>query len=240
MTTIQGRVSAAMLCGILLAASGCATVASSPLANRLASCQRECPSVCIIFVEASRDVGQWGRLPEIVNYFRCCGVDARYYDPWLEGNDPETLASWVRAAKCRGQRVMLVSWSIAALQSLDALEILANQGVCVDTFFEIDCFWLNVYRGWDLQPRNVRRVVLVRSECNFAPDGFTCPVVHELDTCNHLQAPGHQTTMNALFYEAIRLGCRRRQFTQAPPPSPEMESAPVAPESESVPPLPVL
>lgn len=207
-----------LTCAALLAAHGCTTMATSPLAGRLSSCQRQCPNVCIIFVEASRDVGQWGKLPEIAEYFQCCGVDSRYYDPWVEGCDPETLASWVRHAKCQGKKVMLVSWSIAALQSLDALEILAHQGVCVDTFVEIDCHWLNIYRGADLQPRNVRRVVLVRTECNFVPTGFDCPVVIELDTCNHLQAPGHQDTMNALFCEAIRLGCHRGQFTQAPPP----------------------
>lgn len=219
--TMQRQMRGVLACLLLLAASGCATVATSPLAGRLACSQRQCPSVCIIFVEASRDIGQWGRLPEICDYFRSCGADARYYDPWVEGCDPETLASWVRAAKCRGQKVMLVSWSIAALQSLEALEILADQGVCVDTYFEIDCFWLNLYRGWDLQPRNVRRVVLVRSHCNFVPAGFDCPVVHDLETCNHLQAPGHPTTVNALFYEAIRLGCRRSQFrSQSPPPEP--------------------
>jgi hypothetical protein len=47
-------------------ASGCVTVHNSHLDGCLSARQSECSNVSIIFVESPVDLGQWGKLPEIV------------------------------------------------------------------------------------------------------------------------------------------------------------------------------
>jgi hypothetical protein len=228
--TITRNLAALLAITLMGLASGCVTVHDSHLDGRLAAKQAQCPDLCIIFVESIIDIGQWGKLPEIADYFACCGVNSVYFDPCVEGCTAQDLADRIRYEKCRNRRVMVVGWSASVLVCLDALEILADDGVCIDTFFVMDMPGINVWKGSDPQPSNVRRVVWCKSTCSPEPRGFDCLVLHEVDTCNHLQVPGHPTTINALFCEAIRLcGCRMRApaphvfesettETDAPPP----------------------
>ncbi len=221
-----------IVCTIALAslASGCVTVHDSHLDGCLAARQPQCPSLCIIFVESMVDVGQWGKLPEIADYFACCGVHSVYYDPYVDGCSADDLAATIRYERCRHSRVILVGWSESVLKCLDALEILACDGVCIDTLFVMDMPGINVWKGSNPQPSNVRRIVWCKCSHCPEPQGFDCLVLHDVDTCNHLQLPGHPTTINALFCEAIRLsGGRMRSPAPQPVESEPIETAPDAP-----------
>jgi hypothetical protein len=222
---------AALLIAMASLASGCITVHNSHLDGCLAQRSR-CSDLCIIFVESAVDVGQWGKLPEIADYFACCGVDTVYYDPYADGCCASDLAERVRYERCRHQHVMLVSWSVSTYPCLDALQMLAEDGVCIDTLFVIDCPGINLWYGYECQPANVCRVVWCKSLCSPEPKGFDCLVLHNVDTCNHLQVPGHPMTINALFCEAIRL-TGGRMYSPAPEP---LEMAPS--QSHEVPPSP--
>ncbi|MEO1981526.1 MAG: hypothetical protein ABGZ24_13500, partial [Fuerstiella sp.] len=62
-----------------------------------------------------------------------------YFDPWKQLHDDELLASWIRnAVKCQGRKVMLVGWSYGTVVGLKALQIVANEGVRVETFVDLD------------------------------------------------------------------------------------------------------
>jgi hypothetical protein len=78
----------------------------------------------------------------------------------------------------------------------------------------------------------VRKVIWCKSCCSPDPRGFRCLTLHNLDTCNHLEVPGHPVTINALFCEAIRLS-GGQVYSPAPVP---IETAPM--ESNEVPPSP--
>lgn len=209
--------------------SGCITVHDSHLDGCLAARQSHGSRVCIIFVESVIDVGQWGKLPEIADYFACCGVHSVYYDPYVEGCTAEALADRIRYERCRHRKVILVGWSASTILCLEALEVLADQGVCIDTLFVMDLPGVNVWRCGQNEPSNVRRIVWCKSVCSPDPNCLDC-IVHEVDTCNHLQLPGHPTTINALFCEALRLsGGGMRMPAPQPIESEPIETAPDAP-----------
>jgi len=160
----------------------------------------------IIFIGADRDVGKWGKLPEVTAKFCRCGYSAVYFDPWKQLHDDELLASWIRhAVKCRGRRIMLVGWSYGTVVGLKALRIVAREGIRVDTFIELDCFNLNRHMGKCVHPSNADRVVVIQSRMNRVAQGYRCPIVHRLDSCRHLGSPTHPHTTRVLFSEARRL-----------------------------------
>ena len=159
----------------------------------------------IIFIGADRDLGNWGKVPELTQEFQGCGYNAVYFDPSAQFNDPEVLASWIRTAvKCRGQRVMLVGWSYGAVVGLKAMRIVAAEGICVDTFVELDCFNLSCHMRGDIQPSNAGRIVVIRSKLNRPIKGYNCPCVLKLNSCWHLGAPTHADTKCLLRSEANR------------------------------------
>lgn len=205
----------------MLCSAGCATVYSSPLANRISLDPELTENVSVIFIDATPDLGNWGKLPQIAGYFRQSAVESFYFDPDVHG-DAQALASWIRHERVeRGRRVLLVGWSYRLVQALDALKCLESTDVRVDTLVSVDCFLLNYHRGEELQPKNADRIVLIYRDCAQLPTGFLCPVVHRIETWNHLAVPGHARTMDVLFREAIRL----RQISSNPGP-PEIPATP--------------
>ncbi len=189
----------------ILPCVGCTTLHHSPLASHVSQHPEQCSNVSVIFVEATPDVGNWGHLPQLSGQFCSCGVRAFYFDPSVHG-DASVLASWIAHEKCRGQKVMVVGWSYGVVHTLDALKLLESRNICVDTIVSIDCFWLNLHRGSDLQPPNADRVVLIYRDQSRLPEGFSAPVVHRIETYRHLAVAGHQHTVDVLFQETIRLG----------------------------------
>jgi pimeloyl-ACP methyl ester carboxylesterase len=198
-----------MVCGLLLFAvfntGGCTALHDSRLSGQIALHSEDYSNVSVIFVEATPDFGNWGQMPQLSGNFSRSGVRAFYFDPSTHG-DASTLASWIASEKSRGQRVIVVGWSYGMVCTLDAVNLLAEREICVDTIVSVDCFWLNWHRGRDLQPKNVDRVVLIYRDDARLPEGFSAPVVHRIDTCRHLAALGHQHTVDVLFRETIRLG----------------------------------
>ena len=196
------------LCHLLLAmlaASGCTTLHQSPWTGHVAKHPEQCSNVSVIFVEATPDVGNWGKLDKLSDRFHRCGIRTCYFDPSVHG-DPSVLASWIEHEKSRGQRVVVVGWSYGVVETLDALKLLEPRQISVDTIVCIDCFWLNWHRGDDLQPSNADRVVLIYRDQSRLPEGFHNPVVHRIDTYRHLTVPGHRHTVDVLFQETVRLG----------------------------------
>jgi hypothetical protein len=203
---------------IICVNAGCATISCSPLATHIAHHPELCANVSVIFVDATPDLGNWGRLPELTNYFHCSGVESFYFHPNVHGGE-QCLASWIYHEKVqRGRQVILVGWSYGMVDSLDALRILEKQSVRVDTLISIDCFCLNFHRGCHLQPSNADRVVLVYRESAALPEGFHHPAVYRVETCNHLKMPGHSATVNTLFRETLRLGQIQAYGKSAHPP----------------------
>ena len=194
-----------LLLAAILNAAGCTTLHHSPLARCVAGHSEQYSNVSVIFVEATPDLGNWARLPQLSGCFYNSGVRTFYFDPSVHG-DPSTLASWIAQEKSQGQKVMVVAWSYGMVETLDALKVLETRQVCVDTIVSIDCFWLNWHRGPDLQPSNAKRVVLIYRDQSRLPEGFTSPVVHRIETYRHLAVPGHRHTVDVLFQEAMRLG----------------------------------
>ena len=87
----------------------------------------------VIFVEATPDLGQWGKIPELTEYFDRSGVETFYFHPHVHG-DEQCLASWIYHEKVnRGHQVVVAGWSYGMVNALDALKVLERQSVCVDT-----------------------------------------------------------------------------------------------------------
>lgn len=163
-------------------------------------------SPLIIFIGADRDIARAGRVHEVVEDFRACGYNAVYFDPWKQLHDDEAVACMIRhAVRCNGRRVMLVGWSYGAVVGLKALQIVAREGICVDTFVELDCFNLNFHMGDRVQPTNVGRVVVLRTQLNKPVREYCRAEVHRLDSCWHLGAPTHPRTQCVLKSEMNRL-----------------------------------
>ena len=201
---VAGRFAILLSSLILLNAAGCTTVYSSPLANQISRAPELAENVSVIFVEATPDLGNWGKLPQVSGYFHHHAVESFYFDPDVHGN-AQVLAGWIHHEKIeRGRRVVVVGWSYGLVQALDALKCLESQNVRVDTLVSIDCFWLNYHRGDFLQPSNADRVVLIYRDTAELPTGFSQPVVYRVATRNHLAVPGHGKTMNVLFRETMR------------------------------------
>jgi len=200
---------------LIFVSAGCATVSCSPWATHIAQHPELCSNVSVIFVDAKPDLGQWGQVPELTEYFQSSGVEAFYFHPYDHG-DVQGLASWIYHEKVhRGRQVVVVGWSYGMVDSLDALKVLEPKGVGVDTLISLDCFCLNFHRGKFLQPSNADRVVLIYRECESLPRGFHHPVVYRVDTWNHVQMPGHADTVNTLFCETLRAGRMRSHGQQA-------------------------
>ena len=105
------------------------------------------------------------------------------------------LADMIRnAVRCRGQRVMLVGWSYGAVVGLQALQIVEKEGICVDTFVELDCFNLQFYMGDNFHPPNAGRVIVIRSQLNQPAAGYCHPEAYELDSFWHLGVPTNDNT----------------------------------------------
>lgn len=220
------------IAALIISAVGCQTHQAA------LSCGEGCTGAAdqdplIIFMGADRDLGKWGKVPEIAAEFRSCGYNAVYIDPWKQLHDADLLASTIRkAVRCRGRRVMLVGWSQGAVVGLKALEIVAREGICIDTFIELDSFNTNRYMGDSPQPANVRRVVVIRSRMNRQTRGYRPAAVHSLETYWHLGAPTHPHTQNVLLAEARRLQNANSHEVPAMPESGLSKSAPVETPTE--------
>jgi hypothetical protein len=165
-------------------------------------------SPLIIFIGANRDLMKSGKLPQVTDDFRAYGYDAVYLDPWTQMGDAELLADWIRTAvTCQGRQVMLVGWSYGTVVGLEALDIVASEGIGVDTFVELDCFNLTWHRGDGLQAANAQRVVVIRSSRNQRTVSYCRPVVHRLDKFWHLHVPTDERTRCILLAEANQLRC---------------------------------
>ena len=190
----------------LLLASGCTVLhvpcsLSSPCLPGTIASDR-----CVILVEAIPDLGRWGHLPEISCLIQANGIETVYFDPCKEGFSAEDLAAVIRHQRCRlGKHVMLVGWSYGTIQCLDALKLLADEGIDIDTLINIECLNLNLHRGFEVQPSNVQRTVLVYRKLSRLPRGFCDPVVVRLDTVRHLQALGTVETVETIYREACSM-----------------------------------
>lgn len=186
--------------------SGCTTTGN----YSIAPC-RVCPPVIpdntlVIFIGAFPDLGKWGRVPQLAGQFHNCGVNAVFFEPWDHFGDHKLVANAIRTAvRCRGQRVMIVAWSYGAVTGLKALKILEPEGVCVDTFMEIDCFNLKTHMWGDVQRRNVRRNVVVRSAFNNAPKEYGRYNFYHLEDWEHLASPTNPVTIKVIHQELARL-----------------------------------
>jgi hypothetical protein len=188
----------------LLAVSGCTTLhVPASMSQCCGYGVAACPDRCVILVEAIPDLGRWGRLPQIAELLRENGVETIYFDPTKDGLSAESLASVIRYQRCKlGKQVMLVGWSYGTIQSLDALHLLSQEGVGIETFINVECLNLNMHRGFDVQPTNVNRTVLVYRNLSWLPRGFCNPVVKRLDSIRHLQAMGDVDCVETLYNEA--------------------------------------
>jgi len=195
-----------ILASLALLLSGCTVMQGSPVAEQVSCSFTPCDDVCVILVEATPDLGNWGKLPEIACYVRDKGLDTVYFDPDVNGRAPEDLAACIRYNRCvRGKRILLVCWSYSTVQALDALDVLACEGLGVETMIDIECLGLNIHKGFDLQPSNASRVVVVRRTLAMVPKGYCNPVVVRLDTPRHLQAMCCSQCLDTIFREAYRL-----------------------------------
>lgn len=160
----------------------------------------------IIFVGADRDIGKLGQVPELAGRFRRCGYSAVYLDPWKQSDDALLLSAWIRdAVRRQRRRVMIVGWSYGAVVGLKALRTVAREGIRIDTFVELDCFFLSHHVGSRRQATNARRIVVIRSGLNGPPRHYRRPVLHRLATKRHLVVPTLRYTQQVLFGEANRL-----------------------------------
>ena len=220
---------------VLSTSIGCQTCSQS-----ISSCGQEIGcgdggDPLIIFIGADRDVAKMGKLPQVAEDFRRCGYNAVYFDPWKQLNDPEHVAAMIRQqVRCRGGRVMLVGWSYGAVVGLKAMEIVRREGICVDSFVEIDCFNLTCHMGDCFHPTNAGKVTVIRSQLNREVEGYRCPTVYRLDTCWHLGLPSHDTTRCIITREAnrIRAGAMNAsiyepQSLEAPTASAPLEAVPI-------------
>ncbi len=183
----------------------------------------------IIFIGADRDIAKMGQLEQVTEDFKSCGYNAEYFDPWKQLNDPEALACMIRkAVRCRGQRVMLVGWSYGTIVGLKALEIVRQEGICVDTFVELDCFNLCFYMGEHFHPANAGRVVVIRSRLNQPVEGYCRPAAYRLTSMWHLGVPTNDHTRRLLFCEAnrLRIACSQHNLAQSQPVVPPIPVAP--------------
>ena len=187
--------------------SGCAHLCPSPIAQEVAYQPEESREhVYVIFVESPVDVGRWGGLPELTEYFQECGIRHTYYfNPYKEGINGKNLAEFVRQIHCDPEaRVMLVGWSYGSVISLKAIRDLAESGTYIDTMVYLDSFSLRL-TGGESQPDNVGKTVLIyRSHLN-PPKGFTCPDTHYIDVLSHLNLPMAPHTVDVLLSEAACL-----------------------------------
>lgn len=196
------------------------------------SCGQFCSSsshdTLVIFVGAWPDVGKWGKFPELCQHFQRCGVNARFFEPWDQLGDVKLLASWIRhAVRCRGQRVMLVCWSRGTITGLNALKKLEPEGVCIDTFVEIDCFNVYVNTLGNVKRTNVRRNVIIRSRLNKEPTeyGRGRYIFHHLDNLGHLESPRNPRTKCIVRNEIYRFQNLYRRTLPAVQPVVPLEPA---------------
>ncbi len=160
----------------------------------------------IIVVGASRDVFKLGRAPQLAAELRKCGFDAVFRDPARQQDDPCRLAGLIRhAVVCQRRPVMLVGWSIGAVAGLRAIEIVGREGIRVDTFVELDCFFLPRHMGDGIHDHNTARSVVIRSRLNERPVSYRRAIFHRLQTMSHLSVPLQEHTRRVLMAEASRL-----------------------------------
>lgn len=190
----------------------------------------------IIFIGADRDFVRLGHVERVTDDFKSCGYNAVYFDPCKQFNDPEALACMIRnAVRCRGQRVMLVGWSYGTVVGLKALQIVEKEGICVDSFVELDCFNLCFYMGDHFHPTNAGHVVVIRSKLNQPVEGYCCPTAYRLTSMWHLGVPTHQHTRRVLMCEAnrLRIACCQYNLAQSQP-VPSIPAAPFVNTTRSV------
>jgi len=177
--------------------------------------QKHDPSTCphcaarqrpvVILVGADRDVMKLGQFPDLVGQFRCRGFQAVYFDPLAQFNDASVLAGWLRSYSRCGRRIMVVGWSYGAVVAIKALNIVRREGICIDTFVELDCYFLNRHVGSRNLASNARRTVVLRSQLNDTPKGYRRPCFYRLDTMWHMSVPSEPQTLRILTTEAYRL-----------------------------------
>ncbi|WP_298859924.1 hypothetical protein [uncultured Gimesia sp.] len=216
----------AMMLLLIPGLSGCAHLCPSPVAQEVAYQSEESREhVYVIFVESPVDVGKWGGLPELTEYFQECGIRHTYYfNPYKEGINGKNLAEFVRQIHCDPKaRVMLVGWSYGSMISLKAIHNLAETGNSIDTMVYLDSFSLRL-AGGESQPDNVGKTVLIyRSHIN-PPKGFACPDTHYIDVLSHLNLPMAPHTVDVLLSEAACLASSVSGSGVAQvPPEPDIE-----------------
>lgn len=161
--------------------------------------------VHVIFVESPMDVARLGELEEVCGIVRCRGgASVCYYDSLRHG-DSRWLVSRVRRIRCAepDAAIMLVGWSSGCRLTLEALSMLRQQGLSVDTLVHLDSSLLNFTNGCR-RPANVNRVVLIYRTIN-RPDNIPYDALYLVDERWHLRVPKRRRTLGALTTEIRRL-----------------------------------
>lgn len=206
MLSFLTRLFASALLSGLAATCGCASATWTHSPGIAVGAPVMQPGVTVIFVESPRDIFSIAGLPEVSDYFNAQGIHSLYYDPWLDQFDAQGLADLIRHVKRDPtQQVLLVGWSLGAAMSLDAIDVLAAEGIGVETCVILDCFNLNFHRGRNLHPPNLRRLVVARSQAFAFPAGLVNADTRVIETLNHFAVPKHPTTINLLFSEVALL-----------------------------------
>ena len=199
-----------------------------------ASTQCSCPSPCpcqivnqvessdsllhCIFVDSPVDIVHFGDMPELAAHVDSLGVGNVYYvNPPLRGYLPRLfsryaapsaarLAEAVRWIKSRDpeNRVVLVGYSSGAIYVLDALKILQQDSIPVDSVVYLDSAILKpfVRKG---HPQNVADIALVYRSRKQPPEGLPNSEVFAIDEKKHLSVPTHPQSIDALMTVLGRL-----------------------------------
>lgn len=205
--------------------SGCTTTGN----YSIAPCRVAPPVIpdntLVIFIGAAPDLGKWARVPELAQQFNRCGVNSVFLEPWEQLGDHKIVADWIRTAvRCRKQRVMIVAWSYGAVVGLKALKNLEREGICIDTFMEIDCFNLRWHMLGNVKRSNVRRTVVVRSAFNGKPDEYGPCSFHHLEDWEHLASPTNPHTIQVIHHELARIAQMQGTRTEAAPAIPSLQT----------------
>jgi hypothetical protein len=161
-----------------------------------------CAPVYVIIIDSPVDPLRIGRLNQLAGVIRRAGFsNVEFFHPWVKGRSHHLTHRVLEIRRrCPDARVVMIGWSMGTIWAGNAARSLAAQGVCIDSFINMDSKLYGPTSSGGYPPNIHRTLLLYRNNAN-VPSGVPGSYLVRVNEFMHLRVPSNTSAQNAIVRE---------------------------------------